>query len=90
MLFSRRTHRRGSASGEVARPLTTDEEGAALAEPRALVGARADLLAEVADLLDGTSEDKPDEPLALVGLATVPPSQARAQGRGVVTVRHSR
>jgi len=44
--------------------LTEDEEAAALAELRALAGGRADLLAQVADIFEGTSEGEPDEPLA--------------------------
>jgi len=46
------------------RPLTGEEEAAALAELRALAGGRADLLAEVAGIFEGTSEGEPDEPLA--------------------------
>ena len=46
------------------RPLTQNEEAAALAELRALAGGRADLLAEVAGIFEGTSEGEPDEPLA--------------------------
>ena len=46
------------------RPLTEDEEAAALAELRALAAGRADLLAEVAGIFEGTSEGEPDEPLA--------------------------
>jgi hypothetical protein len=46
------------------RPLTEDEEAAALVELRALAGGRADLLAEVAGIFEGTSEGEPDEPLA--------------------------
>jgi hypothetical protein len=46
------------------RPLTDEEEAAALAELRALAGGRADLLAEVAGIFEGTSEGEPDEPLA--------------------------
>ena len=45
------------------RPLT-EEEAAALAELRALAGGRADLLAQVAGIFEGTSEGEPDEPLA--------------------------
>jgi hypothetical protein len=45
------------------RPLTDEEEAAALAELRALAGGRADLLAEVAGIFEGTSEGEPDEPL---------------------------
>jgi hypothetical protein len=46
------------------RPLTEEEEAAALAELRALAGGRADLLAQVAGIFEGTSEGEPDEPLA--------------------------
>lgn len=46
------------------RALTEDEEAAALAELRALAGGRADLLAQVAGIFEGTSEGEPDEPLA--------------------------
>jgi hypothetical protein len=46
------------------RELTADEEGAAVAELRALAAGRADLLAEVAGILEGASEGRHDEPLA--------------------------
>ena len=46
------------------RPLTEDEEAAALAEIRTLAGGRADLLAQVVGIFEGTSEGEPDEPLA--------------------------
>src|SRR5260370_37874324 len=46
------------------RPLTEHEEAAALAELRALAGGRADRLAQVAGIFEGTSEGEPDEPLA--------------------------
>ena len=46
------------------RPLTGEEEAAALAELRALAGGRGDLLAEVAGIFEGTSEGDLDEPLA--------------------------
>jgi hypothetical protein len=46
------------------RPLTGDEEAAAVAELAALAAGRADLLAEVAGIFEGTSEGEPDEPLA--------------------------
>jgi hypothetical protein len=46
------------------RPLTEDEEAVALAELRALAAGRADLLAEVAGIFEGTSEGELDEPLA--------------------------
>ena len=45
------------------RPLTDEEEATALAELRALAGGRADLLAQVAGLLEGSAEGQPDEPL---------------------------
>ena len=44
--------------------LTTDEEAAAVAAVSELAGGRADLLAEVAGVLEGTSEGEMDEPLA--------------------------
>ena len=46
------------------RKLTADEEAAAVAELRELAGGRADLLAEVAGILEGASEGELDEPLA--------------------------
>ncbi len=46
------------------RPLTAEEEADAVTELRALAGARADLLAEVAGIFEGTSEGELDEPLA--------------------------
>jgi hypothetical protein len=46
------------------RELTADEEAAAVAELRALAGGRADLLAEVAGILEGASEGELDEPLS--------------------------
>jgi hypothetical protein len=46
------------------RPLTAEEETAAVTELRALAGGRADLLAEVAGIFEGTSEGELDEPLA--------------------------
>src|ERR1700759_5696736 len=45
------------------RPLTGGEEAAAVAELRELAGGRADLLAEVAGVFEGTSEGELDEPL---------------------------
>src|SRR5580704_5834164 len=45
------------------RELSSDEEAAAVAELRSLAGGRADLLAEVAGVLESTSEDELDEPL---------------------------
>jgi hypothetical protein len=45
------------------RELSGDEEAAAVAELRELAGGRADLLAEVAGIFEGTSEGEPDEPL---------------------------
>ena len=46
------------------RRLTENEEAAAVAELRELAGGRADLLVEVAGILEGTSEGAMDEPLA--------------------------
>ena len=46
------------------RDLSSEEETAAVAELRTLADGRADLLAEVAGILEGTSEGEPDEPLA--------------------------
>ena len=46
------------------RPLTGNEEAPAVAELRKLAGGRADLLAEVAGIFEGTSEGELDEPLA--------------------------
>jgi hypothetical protein len=45
------------------RELTGDEEAAAVAALRELAGGRADLLAEVAGVLEGTSEGELDEPV---------------------------
>src|SRR5215831_14205490 len=45
------------------RPLTGDEEAAAVAALRELADGRADLLAEVAGIFEGTSEGELDEPL---------------------------
>jgi len=46
------------------RPLTEEEEAAAVAELRELAAGRSDLLAEVAGIFEGTSEGELDEPLA--------------------------
>ena len=46
------------------RELGSDEEAAAVAELRELAGGRADLLAEVAGVLESVREGEPDEPLA--------------------------
>ena len=46
------------------RELTGDEEAAAEAELREVAAGRADLLAEVAGIFEGTSEGELDEPLA--------------------------
>jgi hypothetical protein len=46
------------------RDLTGDEEAAAVAELAALAAGRADLLAQVAGLLEGASDGQPDTPLA--------------------------
>jgi hypothetical protein len=45
------------------RELSSDEEAAAVSELRELAGGRADLLAEVAGIFEGTSEGELDEPL---------------------------
>jgi hypothetical protein len=45
------------------RPLTEDEEAAAVAELGELAGGRADLLAEVAGIFEGTGDGELDEPL---------------------------
>jgi hypothetical protein len=45
------------------RELSGDEEAVAVAGLRKLAGGRADLLAEVAGLLEGTSEGELDEPI---------------------------
>jgi len=44
--------------------LSSDEEAAAVAVLRELAAGRADLLAEVAGILEGASEGELDEPLA--------------------------
>ena len=49
------------------RPLTSHEENAAVTELRKLAGGRADLLAEVAGLFEGTSEGRLDELLCRQG-----------------------
>jgi hypothetical protein len=46
------------------RELSSEEETAAVAELRELAGGRADLLAEVAGVLEGAREGELDEPLA--------------------------
>ena len=46
------------------RELTEAEEIAAVGALRELAGGRADLLAEVAGILEGAREGEPDEPLA--------------------------
>jgi hypothetical protein len=46
------------------RELSGEEEAAAVAELQALAGGRADLLAEVAGILEGASEGEMDEPCA--------------------------
>ena len=46
------------------RELTADEHAAAVAALRESVGGRADLLAEVAGLMEGVAEGQPDEPLS--------------------------
>jgi hypothetical protein len=46
------------------RELTGEEEAAAVAELRELANGRGDLLAEVAGILEGTSEGELNEPIA--------------------------
>jgi len=46
------------------RDLSSEEETASVAELRQLADGRADLLAEVAGILEGAREGEPDEPLA--------------------------
>jgi hypothetical protein len=46
------------------RELSSEEEAATVAEMRELAGGRADLLAELAGIFEGTSEGEPDEPRA--------------------------
>ena len=46
------------------RDLSSDEEAGAVGELRELAAGRADLLAEVAGILEGAREGEPDEPLA--------------------------
>ena len=46
------------------RELSSDEEAAAVAALRELAAGRADLLAEVAGILEGAAEGELDEPLA--------------------------
>ena len=46
------------------RELSSEEEAAAVAELRELAAGRADLLAEVAGIFEGTSRGRLDEPLA--------------------------
>lgn len=46
------------------RELSSDEQAAAVNELRELAGGRADLLAEVAGILEGVSEGELDEPFA--------------------------
>jgi hypothetical protein len=46
------------------RPLTGEEEAAAVAALRELAAGRADLLAEVCGILEGASEGRPYEPFA--------------------------
>ena len=58
------------------RPLTGDEEAAALAELRALAGGRADLLAEVAGIFEGTSEGELGRAAGPVRRAAVPQAGA--------------
>src|SRR5712671_4361941 len=58
------------------RELTGEEEAAAVAELRELADGRGDLLAEVAGILEGTSEGELNEPIAR--------QSARVGGAGLV------
>ena len=73
------------------RELSGGEEAAAVAALVELAGGRADLLAEVAGILEGTSEGELDEPFARPGrrsLPDAPPPQATPGSRpGAVPCR---
>jgi len=62
------------------RELTAAEEAAAVAELRELAAGRADLLAEVAGVLQGASEGEPGEPLKRQA-AQLCPGRPRPQSR---------
>jgi hypothetical protein len=59
------------------RPLTEEEEGAALAELRALARGRADLLAQVAGIFEGDIGGRAGRAAGPVGRAAVPPGRGR-------------
>ena len=62
------------------RELSGDEEAAAVAGLRELAGGRADLLAEVAGIFEGTSEGEPGEPLARQARLVVPQGRSGPGG----------
>ena len=62
------------------RDLSGEEETAAVAELRELADGRADLLAEVAGILEGAREGEPDEPLARQAAGAVPQGRGRPGG----------
>lgn len=70
------------------RELSSDEESAAVAELRSLAGGRADLLAEVAGVLEGVSEGELDEPLARKAASLC--RQAGADPEAITGVDHRR
>jgi len=63
------------------RELSGDEEAAVVAGLRELAGSRADLLAEVAGILEGASEGKPGQPVVRQAAGHVPQSRS-GPGRG--------
>jgi hypothetical protein len=63
------------------RELSGDEEGAAVSALAELAARRADLLAEVAGVLDGASEGQLDEATGPPGRAAVPPGQGPTRSR---------
>ena len=77
------------------RPLTEDEEAAALAELRALAGGRADLLAEVAGLFEGTQRERTGRAASPVRRPAVPgwpgptPAPSRAGSRRAAAARRT-
>ena len=66
------------------RPLTGEEEAPAVAELRALAAGRADPLAEVAGIFEGTSEGELYEPFARCAADLC--RKARADPRGDIAV----
>ena len=70
------------------RELTAAEEAAAVAELRELAAGRADLLAEVAGVFQGASEDEPGEPRSCA--AKPEPTSVPDRDRSSVTPLHDR